>query len=68
MKYILIALVRFYQKRLSPYYGGGCYYEPSCSQYMILSLQKFGALKGLYKGLHRLVSCRPGCPGGSDYP
>ena len=68
MKYLLIALVRFYQNRLSQYIGGGCYYEPSCSQYMLLALQKYGAIKGLVKGLRRLVSCRPGCNGGIDYP
>jgi len=68
MKKLLIFLVKLYQKKLSPFIGGGCYYEPSCSEYMKLALEKHGSVKGLIKGLCRLVSCRPGCPGGMDYP
>ena len=64
----MIAIVKLYRQKLSPIIGGGCYYEPSCSQYMILALQKYGAFEGFYKGLRRLINCRPGCKGGRDYP
>jgi hypothetical protein len=68
MKKLLICFVKLYQKKLSPYIGGGCYYEPTCSEYMKLALAKYGSIRGLIKGLKRLCSCRPGCAGGVDYP
>ncbi len=65
IKQILILLVRFYQKFLSPLCPGVCRYQPTCSQYMIEALQKHGILKGLYLGTKRILRCHPW--GGSGY-
>jgi len=67
MKKILILLVRLYQKTAPTRIRNSCRFEPSCSEYMILSLQKYGVRKGLTKGLDRLKRCKiPN--GGMDYP
>ena len=65
MKYLLIKLVRIYQKFLSPLFPGCCRFRPTCSEYMIDAIQKHGALKGLYLGIKRLLKCHPW--GGSGY-
>ncbi len=65
IKQILILLVRFYQKFLSPLCPGVCRYQPTCSQYMIEALQKHGILKGLYLGIKRILRCHPW--GGSGF-
>lgn len=59
LKAILIALVRFYQGAISPYFPASCRYTPTCSQYMVEALQKHGAFRGLALGLKRLLSCHP---------
>ena len=59
MTKLLIGLVRFYQKFLSPLCGGCCRFRPTCSQYMIEALQKHGPLKGLFLGIKRILKCHP---------
>ncbi|HCU58780.1 MAG TPA: membrane protein insertion efficiency factor YidD [Alphaproteobacteria bacterium] len=65
MKWLLIKLVRIYQKFLSPLCGGCCRYRPTCSEYMIEALKKHGVIKGLYLGIKRILRCHPW--GGSGY-
>lgn len=65
---LLIALIRIYQVTLSPLLGNVCRFEPSCSRYMVASLQKYGLLRGLARGLRRLARCHPWNPGGYDPP
>ena len=65
---VLIAAIRIYQSTLSPLLGPVCRFEPSCSRYMVESLRKYGLLKGLARGLHRLSRCHPWNPGGPDPP
>lgn len=65
MKWLLIKIVRFYQRFLSPLFPGCCRYRPTCSEYMIEALQKHGIFKGLYLGIRRILRCHP-C-GGSGY-
>lgn len=65
IKKILILLVRFYQKFLSPLCPGVCRYQPTCSQYMIEAIEKHGIFKGLWLGCKRLLRCHPW--GGSGY-
>ena len=62
---LLIGLVRFYQLALSPHLPPTCRYTPSCSQYAILSLQKYGAAKGTVLAVWRVLRCNPW--GGSGY-
>jgi putative membrane protein insertion efficiency factor len=66
-KSVLIWLVKFYQRVAPARVRERCRFEPSCSQYMILSLKKYGFFKGLRLGLDRLNRCKPP-NGGYDEP
>lgn len=67
MKVVLMGLIRFYQRFLSPLKGGPtCRFYPSCSQYAFDALQKHGALKGSYMAVRRVLRCHPFHPGGYD--
>ena len=66
MKTILIELIRFYQKYLSPLKSTKCPYIPSCSQYGLEAVQKDGALKGGLLALWRILRCNPFSKGGYD--
>jgi putative membrane protein insertion efficiency factor len=66
MKYLLIALVRFYQYAISPLLGRRCRYFPSCSEYAVEAVQKYGALRGGWLGAKRICRCHPWHPGGYD--
>ncbi len=66
MKWLLIGLVRVYQATLSPFLGGACRFEPSCSHYGIDALRRHGALRGSWLTLRRLLRCRPYGPSGYD--
>ncbi len=63
---VLIGLVRTYRLLLSPSLGSACRFEPSCSAYSLQALQQFGAARGSYLTLKRLVRCQPWCEGGYD--
>ncbi len=65
MKWLLIKLVRIYQRFLSPLCGGCCRFKPTCSEYMIEAIEKHGVIKGLYLGIKRILRCHPW--GGSGY-
>ncbi|MCQ2534734.1 MAG: membrane protein insertion efficiency factor YidD [Clostridia bacterium] len=62
----LIKLVRLYQKYISPLSGPCCKYSPTCSQYMIDALKKYGVLRGLPMGIWRILRCNPFSKGGYD--
>ncbi len=60
MKVLLIYMVRFYQKYISPLKGAStCRFRPTCSQYAVEALQKYGALKGTWLSIRRLLKCHP---------
>ncbi|NQI70517.1 membrane protein insertion efficiency factor YidD [Streptococcus suis] len=65
MTKLLIGLVRFYQKYISPLFPPSCRYQPTCSSYMIEALQKHG-IKGFLMGLARIGRCHPFVDGGLD--
>lgn len=67
MKKFLIAVVRFYQKRISPLTPPSCRYIPTCSQYAVEALEKYGALKGSWLALKRVAKCHPFHRGDHDY-
>jgi uncharacterized protein len=64
----LIAGVRCYQVCLRPILPAVCRFHPSCSEYFILAVQKYGPLKGGCKGVYRICRCNPFCQGGFDPP
>ena len=67
MKRVLIALVRFYQRAISPYKGGSCCkYIPTCSIDAIEAFERFGAVKGFFLAAYRLLRCNPFSRGGYD--
>lgn len=59
MKKLLIKLVRLYQKYISPLRPACCRYIPTCSQYAVEALEKYGALKGSWLALKRFSRCHP---------
>lgn len=66
MKWLFKALIRAYQLVISPMLGPSCRYYPSCSQYTLEAIDRFGAIKGSYLGLRRVLRCHPFCKGGED--
>jgi len=56
---ILIILIRIYQNTISMIFPASCKFAPSCSEYMILSIGKYGLIKGFYIGIKRILKCHP---------
>lgn len=63
---LLIGGVRLYQIFLSPIFGRQCRFWPTCSQYFIDAVRKYGAVRGSIKGALRICRCHPWHPGGID--
>jgi uncharacterized protein len=66
VKAILIALLRAYQYAVSPWLGRSCRFFPSCSEYAVEAVGKYGAAKGGYLAIRRILRCHPWHPGGYD--
>ena len=66
MRFILIKLIRGYQRFLSPLLPRSCRYSPTCSEYFIQALQKKGLIKGTLLGIWRILRCHPLSKGGYD--
>ncbi|KSU81674.1 membrane protein insertion efficiency factor YidD [Fictibacillus enclensis] len=66
MKRLLILIFRFYQRFISPLTPPTCRFYPTCSHYGIEALQRFGAIKGSWLTLKRILKCHPFHPGGID--
>ena len=66
MKKILITMIRFYQRYLSPLKSTKCPYFPSCSEYGLEAIRKYGAFKGGILALWRIIRCNPFSKGGYD--
>lgn len=59
MKRVFLALIRFYQKYISPAFPPRCRYTPTCSQYAFEAIERYGALKGGWLALRRFLRCHP---------
>lgn len=68
MKKILIYLIKFYRKRISPLKPPTCKFNPTCSAYAITVIERFGAFKGFFLALWRIIRCSPLTAGGYDPP
>lgn len=66
MKKVLILLIRFYQKRISPYKKSCCRFYPTCSSYAIEAIEKKGVVRGTFMSIWRILRCNPFCKGGYD--
>ena len=62
----IILLIKTYQVTLSPLIGPNCRYHPTCSQYMIESIKKYGPFKGVWLGIKRIMRCHPWGGSGHD--
>lgn len=68
LSFIVILPVRFYQIVIGPLLPKVCIYHPSCSDYFILAVQKYGPMRGACKGVWRICRCNPFNHGGYDPP
>lgn len=66
LKKFLISLIEFYRKYLSPLKSTKCPYYPTCSEYGLIAVKKYGALKGGLLALWRIIRCNPFSKGGYD--
>jgi len=66
MKNICILLINFYQKNISPHLKTSCKYYPTCSEYTKQAIEKYGVIKGIFKGIKRILRCNPFSKGGYD--
>lgn len=65
-KRALLWLIRFYRAAISPSHHPCCRFTPTCSQYALEAVEKYGAVKGGYLALRRILRCNPLCKGGYD--
>jgi len=66
MKAVIILIIRFYQTFLSPLKAPTCRFYPTCSQYALQAVEKYGVAKGGLLAIRRIVKCHPFHPGGYD--
>ncbi len=66
MKRIVLTLIRFYQRFISPGLPSACIYHPTCSNYMLQAVDKYGVPKGVWMGIKRIGRCHPFAKGGYD--
>lgn len=66
MRGLLVALLRFYKAAVSPLLPPSCRFVPTCSEYAMEAVEKYGALRGGWMGVRRLLRCHPFHPGGFD--
>lgn len=67
MKHILIFLINFYRKFISPLTPPKCKYYPTCSTYALTAIRRFGAVRGSALAVWRILRCNPWSLGGVDY-
>jgi len=66
MKNFVIALINFYRKYISGLKKPCCRFVPTCSEYALQAVNKYGALKGSFLAIKRILKCHPFCKGGYD--
>lgn len=66
MKRLIVSIIKIYQRLVSPVKGQTCRFYPSCSQYALEAIEKYGVLKGCLLAGKRIVKCHPFNPGGYD--
>jgi len=66
MKRVLLAALRFYKTQISPALPPACRYTPTCSEYAIEAVDRYGAWRGTVMAIRRVISCNPFARGGYD--
>ncbi len=64
----MLALIRFYQRFISPMLGSHCRFMPSCSEYAVMAIEEWGAFRGFFLAAWRILRCHPLSKGGLDLP
>lgn len=63
---MILYLLKIYQQYISPWKGATCRFYPSCSQYAVEAIEKYGVFRGCFLGIKRISKCHPWHPGGYD--
>ncbi len=66
MKKFLVGLIKFYRKYISPLKPPTCRFTPTCSEYAMIAIDKYGVKKGGWLAIKRVLRCNPFFPGGND--
>lgn len=66
MKWLLLKIIGFYRKYISPATPPSCRFHPTCSEYGMTAISRFGAIKGSYMSIVRILKCNPFHKGGFD--
>ncbi len=66
MKYLFIAVFKFYKRFISPLLPNACRFQPTCSEYAMQAIERHGVIKGMLLTGWRLLRCNPFCRGGYD--
>ncbi len=66
MKYLVLDFLKLYKTFLSPFLAPACRFTPTCSEYAAQAVEKYGAFRGTWLGLKRILRCQPFCKGGHD--
>lgn len=66
MKFLMMSLIRFYMKFISPLKKPCCRFVPTCSEYALEAIERFGAFRGGFMAFCRILRCNPFCKGGYD--
>jgi uncharacterized protein len=66
MKKFVVSILRFYKKFISPALPDSCRFYPTCSEYAVTAVKKYGVLKGSIKSIYRIMRCNPFNKGGYD--
>jgi len=66
MKFLVLDILGVYKAVVSPFLPSACRFEPTCSEYSREAVEKYGAVKGTWLGVKRILRCQPFCKGGHD--
>jgi putative membrane protein insertion efficiency factor len=66
MKFLVLDFLRLYKTFLSPFLPSACRFTPTCSEYAMQAVEKYGTIRGTWLGVKRILRCQPFCRGGYD--
>jgi len=66
MKFVVLSFLQLYKTLVSPFLPPACRFEPTCSVYMMEAVEKYGAIRGTWMGVKRILRCQPFSKGGYD--